>query len=327
MRNRQSGFTLIELLVVIAIIAVLIGLLVPAVQKVREAASRAACMNNLKQLGLALHNYETSAGFFPVPCMLQVGVPSLTWSEHALLLPYVEQGNLQSLIDFSSSYATQPQATQTSVLLFLCPSEINSGAYSVPPLTYYPTNYAVSYGTWFVYNPNTQQIGNGAFAVNRTMRPADFTDGMSNTLGMVEVKAHQPLLYDGGSPNAPNVPPPTTAAQCVSYGGTFDPELGHTQWVNGMLVQTGMTTTFTPNTTMLYMNGSTSFDVDFISSRLGDSATRLSYAAVNARSYHVGGVNALFMDGSVHFVPNSVDIVTWQALGSRAGGEVVHPDF
>jgi prepilin-type N-terminal cleavage/methylation domain-containing protein/prepilin-type processing-associated H-X9-DG protein len=327
MQNRRHAFTLIELLVVIAIIAVLVGLLVPAVQKVREAASAVSCKNNLKQLGLALHNYENNLKYFPPPCTLQIGVPSDSWSVHALLLPYVEQDNLHNLIDFSSTYETQPQVTQTKIELLICPSEINDGLYSLAPLTYYPANYAVNFGNWFVYDPNTQQIGDGAFGVNWMMRPTNFTDGLSNTLGMAEVKAHQPLLHDGGSPDVPNVPPPSTPAQCLAYGGTFDPELGHTQWVNGMMVQTGMTTTFAPNTKMIYVNGSTALDVDFMSSRLGLSATQLSYGAVNARSYHPGGVNVLFMDGSVHFVTNDVDLATWHALGSRAGGEAVSTDF
>jgi len=94
-----------------------------------------------------------------------------------------------------------------------------------------------------------------------------------------------------------------------------------------MLTQTGMTTTFTPNTAMLYQNGSTTLDVDFMSSRLGVSTTLLSYGAVNARSYHVVGVNVLFMDGSVRFTPNSIDLTTWRALGSRAGGEAVSLSF
>jgi len=227
---------------------------------------------------------------------------------------------------FSQSYQTQPQVTETRVKLLICPSEVNDRPFTLS-LTYYPTSYAVNYGTWFVYDPNMQQIGNGAFGVNRMMRTTEFTDGMSNTLGMTEVKAHQPLLHDGGSPSTPNVPPPNTPAACLSYGGTLDPELGHTQWVNGMMVQTGMTTTFTPNTKMLTLDGSTTLDVDFMSSRLGLSATRLSYGAVNARSYHPGGVNALLMDGSVRFVADTVDLATWQAIGSRAGGEAVSMDF
>jgi prepilin-type N-terminal cleavage/methylation domain-containing protein/prepilin-type processing-associated H-X9-DG protein len=327
LKHCRFAFTLIELLVAITIIAVLVGLLLPGVQSIREAANRAKCSNNLKQLGLALHNYEGNLGCFPPPCTLQIGAPSATWSAHALLLPFIEQGNLQNLIDFSSTYQTQPQVTPVRVALFMCPDEINDRSYSLSPLTFYPTNYAVNFGNWFIFNPNTQQFGDGAFGVNQSMQTADFSDGLSNTLGMAEVKAHQPLLYDGYTPDAPNAPPPSSAAECASYGGTFDPELGHTQWVNGMMVQTGLTTTFTPNTKMLYVDGSTSYDVDFMSCRLGTSATILSYGAVNARSYHPNGVNALLMDGSVRLIPNTVALAAWQALGSRAGGEAVSLDF
>ncbi|HEV3384684.1 MAG TPA: DUF1559 domain-containing protein [Gemmata sp.] len=326
---RKPGFTLIELLVVLAIIAILIGLLLPAVQKVRDAANRAKCSNNLKQLGLALHNYESNYNQFPRGCTLAVGVTSQSWSVQSHLLPFVEMGNLEDLIDFSSSYANQPLVTPIRIGLLICPSEINDRSFSVPPLTYYPTNYGISYGTWFVIDPITQQMGNGAFAVNLSFRPTDITDGLSNTIGMAEFKAHQAILHDGGQPDTLGVPPPSTPAQCLAYGGPFDPELAHTQWVNGMLTQTGLTTTFTPNTAMLYPapDGSGMVDVDFMSSRLGVSATLLSYGAVNARSYHVGGVNVLFMDGSVRFATNGVDLNTWRALGSRAGGEVVDPDF
>jgi prepilin-type N-terminal cleavage/methylation domain-containing protein/prepilin-type processing-associated H-X9-DG protein len=327
MRNRRHAFTLIELLVVIAIIAILIGLLLPAVQRVREAANRAKCMNNMKQLGLALHNFEGNYNHFPQGCTLKIAVPSDSWSVQAQLLPYIEQGNLQNLINFSLTYQDEPQVTQVRVGLLMCPSEINDRAYSVPPLTYYPTTYGISYGTWFVFDPITQQFGNGAFAVNVAIRIADITDGLSNTIGITEVKAHQAILHDGGNPDTLGVPPPNTPAECLAYGGPLDPELAHTQWVNGMLTQTGMTTTFTPNTAMLYSDGTTTLDVDFMSSRLGVSTTLLSYGAVNARSYHPGGANVLFMDGSVRFATNSVDLTTWRALGSRAGAEAASPDF
>ena len=202
--------------------------------------------------------------------------------------------------------------TGTSVELFVCPDEVNDRPYDSGSLTYYPANYAISFGDWFVYDPNTQQIGDGAFGVNRKMRPRDFVDGMSKTLGMAEIKAHEPLLYDGGSPNTPGVAPPATPDACLTYGGEFDPEMGHTQWVNGMMVQTGMTTTFGPNAVMVYPSDLTSMDTGFMSSRLGVSATRLSYGAVSPRSYHADGVNVLFMDGAVEFITDSIDLTTWR---------------
>src|SRR5689334_2194752 len=123
MSIRRAAFTLIELLVVIAIIAVLIGLLLPAVQKVREAAMRTKCQNNLKQLGLACHNYANALTVFPPAGYYPPGTVSDPWSAPARLLPYVEQGNLQGLIDFTGSSDAAPLAvTSTRVPVFVCPS-------------------------------------------------------------------------------------------------------------------------------------------------------------------------------------------------------------
>ena len=224
MKTHRPAFTLIELLVVIAIIATLIGLLLPAVQKVREAANRAKCLNNMKQLGFGIHNYENNFNAFPQGCALKIAVPSQSWSVQAHLLPYIEMGNLESLIDFSLSYQNEPWVTPVRVGLLMCPSELNDRSYSAPPLTYYPTSYGISYGTWFVFDPVTQQIGNGAFAVNVALRPADITDGLSNTIGMTEIKAHQAIIHDGGNPDVLNVPPPSTPAECLAYGGPLDPD-------------------------------------------------------------------------------------------------------
>jgi prepilin-type processing-associated H-X9-DG protein len=145
---------------------------------------------------------------------------------------------------------------------------------------------------------------------------------MSNSMGMAEVKTFQAILHDGGSPNTLGAAPPATAAEILAYGGTFDPTLAHSQWVNGMLTHTGMTTTFTPNTQVIYMNGSSSVDVDFISSRLGLSATIPTYGVLTARSYHTGLVNILLMDGSVRSASSNIDKSVWRGLGTRSNGEV-----
>ena len=124
MSRRRCAFTLIELLVVIAIISVLVGLLLPAVQQAREAARRVQCKNNLKQIGLALHNYlDTFGGLPPTVCVRPGDFGQ--WSAQARLLPFLDQANLQNLIDFSLPYDVQPMVPSVRVALYLCPSEIN----------------------------------------------------------------------------------------------------------------------------------------------------------------------------------------------------------
>ncbi len=322
-RSRRAAFTLIELLIVIAIIGMLVALLLPAVQQAREAARRSSCQNNLKQLGLALHLYEQANKAFPPGCRLAVGVPSRSFSVHARILPYIEETSLHGLINFKQDYTTQPVVTQTRVPLFLCPSDQNTRPKTTPTQTFQPSSYAVNFGTWFIFNPNTQEVGVGPFAVNKTIRPGQIPDGLSKTIGFTEVKAHQPILCDGQSPNTKNVPVPATPEQVLAYGGTFDPELSHSEWVNGMFVQTGMSTAFPPNTQMQYMNNGVAVDVDFMSSRLGVSATAISYGAAQARSYHASIVQYLLMDGSVQSASNDIQRDVWQAMGTRAGGETI----
>ncbi len=319
----RRGFTLIELLVVIAIIAVLVGLLVPAVQKVRESANRMKCANNLKQLGLALHNYEGTNGSFPPVCTISQSAQSTSYSAQALILPFIEQDNLNKLIDFSKPFTTQVAVSGVRVPVFLCPSEIKDRPdTSVAGIVHYPINYAVGSGTWFQFDPVSGSSGNGAFAVNRRMKIADFPDGLSNTVGISETKAYTPVVRDGGKPTGLNVAMPNTPADVLAFGGNLTPDLGHTQWLNGIIIHTGYTHTFPPNTPTVQVSGGSSYDVDFTSSRLGVTTTQTTYTSITARSYHSGGVNSCLMDGSVRFTSNSVGRDVWRAAGTRAGGEV-----
>lgn len=329
MRSREAkrAFTLVELLVVIAIIGILVGLLLPAVQAAREAARRMSCSNNLKQMGLALHNYHDTFRRFPPGGFYEQGMQSDSWSVQARILPQLEQGNLQSLIDWGRSYGLQGNVARTRVSTYVCPSEVNDHLRPSPKshdadFAYYPLNYAANFGEWFIFNPIANLGGSGVFLPNGRLGMGSVVDGTSNTLAFAEVKAFNPYLRDGARPNSPNVATPTVPQDVVSLGGDLKMNSGHTEWVDSRVHQSGFTTTFSPNTQMLHEQDGQVYDVDFNSFREGKSATSITYAAVTSRSYHVGGVNAGLCDGSVHFQSSSMDLSVWRALGSRDGGEV-----
>ncbi|OYW25103.1 MAG: prepilin-type cleavage/methylation domain-containing protein [Planctomycetales bacterium 12-60-4] len=331
---RSRGFTLIELLVVIAIIAILIALLLPAVQQAREAARRTQCRNNLKQIGLGLHNYQDAYTAFPPSYAVVPGVTTTVggqWSVFARILPYLDQANLQNLVNWNVAYSTQVNVATTRVPLYLCPSEPND-VMRVNPSTGvprdYPASYVVNFGTWKIYDPTNGSGSDGAFFPNSKMRPADFSDGMTNTLCAAEAKAYTPYLRNTGTD--PGATPPTSESFATGLtgdgcciGSSLQLNTGHTEWADGLCQQSGFTTTFGPNARIPHTVAGVEYDIDFVSWREGTHATRVTYAALPARSHHEGIVHALLMDGSVRAISENIDRQVWQRLGTRAGGEVI----
>lgn len=337
--NQRRGFTLIELLVVIAIIGVLIALLLPAVQAAREAARRMQCTNNLKQMGLALHNYESSNGVLPPSVVLRASGTTLLWSNgwsvHARIAPFAEQGPLFNSMNFDLSYELPENQTvaSQSVSLFLCPSEIkterrlNDGQY------FGVTSYGWITGDWFVWGGWVSGRSNrAAFGVNRSRRLAEVTDGLSQTLFASEGKTYQPGQYCNSlsqitNPDViplPDADPYSVAPEYASGSCWLRPDHGHTGWMSGWNHQTGMNTAWPPNKKIL---GGPNRDTDMDISGMAEEGNEgPNFAAITSRSCHPGGVNALMGDGSVRFVKSSISGSTWRALGSVASGEVVSSD-
>jgi len=337
----RRGFTLIELLVVIAIIAVLIALLLPAVQAAREAARRSQCINNLKQLGLGLHNYHQSLNSFPMGVSytnLGVGAPFSNgnnpwgqWSAQAMMMPYMEMQTLYNAANFNvpidgpgNGYAINSTVNLSKVNTFLCPSDGNAGGVSGNLNSYYGC-----YGT-SAQPALLQTTGLFAFVTNYSI--ANVLDGTSNTVAFSEG-----LVGPGGIPGpsraisrmqagetgyqdvqstvpAGTTPPGTTLVTQLTTcnNATNTGTQKGLRWAGGDTGYTLFNTVVPPNSTQ-YKWGTCKNG--------GGGVDEADY--VNAQSNHSGGGNVMMADGSVRFVKDSISWATWWAIGTKAGGEVV----
>jgi prepilin-type N-terminal cleavage/methylation domain-containing protein/prepilin-type processing-associated H-X9-DG protein len=365
MRKAIRGFTLIELLVVIAIIAVLIALLLPAVQAAREAARRAQCTNNLKQLGLAVHNYHSATNAVPISgtrsggwSNFQPGVDFIQdYSMKVHLLPYIEQQQVFNAFNFQHNPGPVGAANtwqnlggilnQTAYMVkintFLCPSDQNPGNINVPN-TNYPNNIgsnrAYAQVRWAPNGP--YYVASWDSLVRDVISFTDISDGLNSTamfsewvkgtgninsdgLGMVYGGAAQPINRpDPGPPFPPgNALDFQLYKLCQSNTARFFAFKGE-YW---HLADTGRggfyTHTNPPNTKSCFCSEN--------AGNASSSAYPLPYEydpdnLIGASSSHPGGVNVLFMDGSVRFIKNSVNYQTWIAAGTKDQSEVMSAD-
>jgi prepilin-type N-terminal cleavage/methylation domain-containing protein/prepilin-type processing-associated H-X9-DG protein len=338
--RRHAGFTLVELLVVIAVVGILVGLLLPAVQQVREAARRTDCLNNLKQIGLAIHHYEGVHKRLPpgmnAPVKAIFPTSNGTWGVMGRILQYIEQGNAAVFVNLEVAYDQPPNSTsgipQTRIPTLMCPSDLNDTARltTAGAIHSWPINYVVNQGTWFVWNPDTGEGGDGVFHPNSTFGLAGIGDGTSNTLMTSESRCFTP--YSRNMPGPVSLVPPASAAEVAAYvlaapdkkiGPATNDNTGHTEWPDGAIHHSGFTTALTPNTDVqVTIAGRLYRHCDFNSQREGRHLTNPTCAAITARSYHGGGlVNIGLCDGSVRSQSDQISLPVWRALGTRDGGE------
>jgi prepilin-type N-terminal cleavage/methylation domain-containing protein/prepilin-type processing-associated H-X9-DG protein len=326
------GFTLIELLVVIAIIAVLIALLLPAVQAAREAARRIQCTNNLKQIGLAMFNYESAMGSLP-PGFKESAYG--TWT--VFVLPFIEGNNTfnawnfigisgAGLTAFQYKGAVNTTVSMTRILAYTCPSD--TATLSLDSIPAY--NYAVNFGNCDLAQNNLTSIGGWPFMgapfadlcpPPPALLPGGFTSG-GTTNGSYGVFGFRDIT-DGTSNTM-------LAAEVIQgQGGPGMPDLrGYTMWSQAAAFETILG----PNSTLpdnIYTAGYCNYPYQNnppCTNGTYTSATPLTCLTFGSRGRHPGGVNSVFGDGSVKFIKNSISLVTWRALSTTKGGEIISSD-
>jgi prepilin-type N-terminal cleavage/methylation domain-containing protein/prepilin-type processing-associated H-X9-DG protein len=349
MNSKRRGFTLIELLVVLAIIAVLIGLLLPAVQKVRESANRIRCANNLRQLGVALHHYHLTQECFP-PGMVCSGLNTsdAEATGYTYLLPYLEQDNTQRLYHFDRPWFDPEnyQAVAISVRIFFCPSNREQGQIDLAPIAaqWQTPLPPVAAGCDYVFckgaNGAAEQDWNripiqvrGVFHIRPPDEPhsgirlGDITDGTSLTFAMGDATAGNPiyLVRDLNQPDQPVLDlltgQPIVMQQSWSAAGIGDATHPFYGSVFGVTAQYGLP----PDPRDEPMNRRPATPSLYGGDARGDNQSGKDYIG-GFRSLHPGGCNFLFCDGAVRFLSQTVQPEVYRALSTYAGGEVVQGD-
>lgn len=328
----RRGFTLIELLVVIAIIAVLIALLLPAVQQAREAARRSQCKNNLKQMGLAMHNYHDVYNMFPMGACARpngTGGPSgfgidISIGAFASILPYLDQANLKNLYNDSIPWEGQSHVVGTTVVpVYLCPSSTGNKIDSNPVLAGYTvgapdgtvatTNYLLCKGATkeWCFAPTGSQVG--MFDINLRTGFRDMTDGSSNTLCVGEgATGGRWKVATGAAPNT-----------AVTSGGRVQAAWIAPQPIPAGLGGLGGVSTSFWGTTVFKINRNPVIETLYDDTDLASCATNANDQTSNFRSEHVGGAQFLLGDGSVRMISESIDANTFNYLGGKADGQTV----
>jgi len=346
---KRRGFTLIELLVVIAIIAILIGLLLPAVQKVREAAARMSCQNNLKQLGLACVNYESAYGNLPCGFLGkdQVNAPAGTLGVHktawsAAILPFIEQSPLAGIYNYAYDYDAQPNATAVSTQLkvFNCPSTPSGQRWDTSV-----SDDAASTGWGTQGRAGTDYSGINAVKAylyaycypNSGVTTATSKDS-SQIIGVMTRDSHGggvnnagttfAMITDGTSStimigeDAGRVSWYGVGGQLIAASGTSVNKEGGWADPNGAFSIDGSL----PNCTAAFVNGATK-DVCVTSSGASNTCTMNCTNDSELYAFHTGGANVVFADGHVQFLRSTISTATLAALVTRSGGEIPSEDY